>query len=104
MPDAPVATPAPTWPEPAPNHLVALFEKAIDFISDLTPAATAIGGPIVGNALSVVNAVAEIGRNIMERVDDNKVALSSDDQATIRALIAKVADTNNALAAAVSAS
>jgi outer membrane lipopolysaccharide assembly protein LptE/RlpB len=84
--------------------LVQLLTKGVDVLEELTPLATAIGGPIVGNIVKTVGAFSEIGQNVLDRANEAKAVFSETDQDAIAQVIARLAAVNDKLAETIAAS
>lgn len=81
------------------NALV-LLRGGLDLAEKAIPVAVSFGVP---NA-NVAGVFLEIGKNILERLDDGAAALASDDVAELKAILGKLQILNDALAAEIAAS
>lgn len=83
------------------SKIVETLEAGVKFIEDLTPIATAIGGPIVGNVSNTVLTVTDIAHNALSRAAEIGHVFSDEDQADINAIINRLAVQNDKLAEAI---
>lgn len=83
------------------SKIVETLEAGVKFIEDLTPIATAIGGPIVGNVVNTVLTVTDIAHNTLARAAEAGHVLNTEDQGEINALINRLSVQNDKLAEAI---
>jgi hypothetical protein len=84
--------------------LVPNLQKVIDAVQALTPIAASLGGPVVANIATIgIAAIATI-ENILSRSGDLKEALSTQDEAKLRAMLSDLQAANDKLAGAISGS
>lgn len=71
------------------------LENALRIVRDVAPVAGKF--EVVANVATIAIAAAEIGRNILLRVEEGKIVLASNDEAKIKAILADLQETNDAL-------
>lgn len=83
------------------SKIVETLEAGVKFVENLTPIATAIGGPIVGNVANTVLTVTDIAHNALSRAAEVGHVFSTEDQSEINALINRLSVQNDKLAEAI---
>ena len=77
------------------------LKQGVEFVESITPFATKIGGPIVGNVVETVKTVTAISENVIERAKESQEVFSELDQRAIKELIDRLAVQNDKLAQAI---
>jgi len=83
------------------DRIIDGLQSGLDTVNKLAPLASKLGG---GPVASLAGVLAGIASNALERAQEGRIVAQAQDVATIRALTAKLAAENDALAAAVAKS
>lgn len=87
------------------KSIIAALRQGIELADKLAPmAAEFVPIPQVKAAAKIVDAVADLGRTVLDRAEEVSVVLTTEDQAQIQQINATLAERNDALAARVAAS
>lgn len=81
--------------------IVTGLDKLLTAVREMAPVAEAIGGAAVANVATLVIAGAAIAQNVLERAEGMKEALSSQDEAKLRAMLAELQEANDKLAGTI---
>lgn len=84
------------------TQIQAILQQGLATLRALAPLAQ-LGGPVVANVAAYAASLAEIGQNIMDKIADGTVVATSDDEATIKALIADIQTENDGMDARINA-
>lgn len=81
------------------------LKRGLETVETLLPIATALGAPtgLVETVIKIGGAVFETGQNIAERVEEGKIVASSEDQAELKSILARIQAKNDELAAYIEA-
>lgn len=82
------------------QKLLDTIEKGVQFVEKLTPVLSEIpgAGPIVATAVQAASAVTEVVTNIVDRVDEGKIVMGTDDQEVLKGYISRLQAVNDQLA------
>lgn len=87
------------------KDIISTLRKGLELADKLAPAAAEfVPIPQVKAAAKVVDAMADLGRTVLDRAEEVQVVLTSDDQAEIQQINSTLAERNDALAARIAAS
>ncbi len=87
------------------KSIIAAMRQGIEIADQLAPvAAKLVPIPQVTAAAKIVDAVADLGRTVLDRAEEAQVVLTADDQVEIQQINETLAEKNAALAARVEAS
>lgn len=76
------------------------LRQGLATVQALAPLA-ALGGPTVAGAVSIAATLAEIGQNVLEKIEDGQIVATSQDKDQIKAILAEIQAQNDALAARI---
>lgn len=78
--------------------------KALEAVNALAPVAEKLGVPsIVANSATIAIAAMAVVENVLERSADLKLAMTSQDEAKLKAMLAELQAVNDRLAGTISA-
>lgn len=80
------------------TDILAFLDKATDVIKSAAPLATMLGVPFVEKIAGWADTAVEVAQNALQRAEEGKVVLNSDDIADINARIEALHSVNNELA------
>lgn len=86
------------------TEVISGAQKAIDAVQELLPLAQKIGGPTVANVATIAIATIGVIENVLQRGQDAHIALTTKDEAQLRAMLEKLQEANDKLASAISSS
>ena len=69
---------------------ISAIRTGLELVQSLNPLAQAIGGPFIEKALNAVSVVDDIAKDLKKRLDDRNIVMSSDDEAFVKAALAKI--------------
>lgn len=85
------------------NQLSGALRNGLAVVQALAPLA-ALGGPTAAGAASIAATLADIGQNLLDKVEDGSIVATSDDAATVKGLLAEIRAENDQLAQRIAAS
>lgn len=80
------------------------INKGLAFADDLSPLLSAFGVPQAKNIIGIVEAVAALAANVMERINEGQIVATSTQKAELEAILASIQAKNDALAKVILAS
>lgn len=85
------------------NQLSGALRSGLAAVQALAPLA-ALGGPIPAAAASIAATLADIGQNLLDKVEDGSIVATSADAARVKGLLAEIRAENDQLAQRIAAS
>lgn len=80
------------------GRILDFLDKVTDAAKEFAPIASDFGIPLVEKVAGIADSAVEIAQNILDRAEDAKVVLTSEDKADIEARIEALRAENNRLA------
>lgn len=85
------------------SKIAAALKKGLETMEALAPLAV-LGGPAAAGIGSIAATLADIGQNVLDKIEDGAVVASSDDKEQVKALLAQIQAENDTLAARIRSS
>ncbi len=79
-------------------------QKVVEAVKTMSPVIEKLGGPGVASIATIAIAAIGVIENVLDRVNDANVAISTQDEAKLRAMLAELQGENDKLAALINAS
>ena len=79
-------------------------QKVLGAVEDLAPIAKQLGGPEVANVATIAIAATAVLQNVLQRVEDGAVVMTTQDRAKVDAMLEELQRANDLLNEAVIAS
>lgn len=79
-------------------------QKALDAVQDMLPVVEKLGGPSVANVATIAIAAIGVIQNVLDRAEDANVAMTTQDEGKLRAMLAELQAANDKLAGTISES
>lgn len=83
------------------STLLPTLRQGLEVVRQLEPIVGALGGPVVGGAANVAGGLAEIALNALQRAETVQDAMSTEDQAELRTILAELQARNDQVDAAI---
>ena len=76
-------------------------QKALDAVNEMLPVVEKLGGPVVANVATIAIAAIGVVQNVLDRAEDANVAMTTQDETKLRAMLAELQSANDKLAGAI---
>lgn len=76
-------------------------QKALDAVNEMLPVVEKLGGPVVANVATIAIAAIGVVQNVLDRAEDANVAMTTQDETKLRAMLAELQAANDKLAGAI---
>lgn len=77
--------------------ILGYLKKGLDVVQNLAEVAKELDLPVIGDVAAIASTVTNVAENVLKRVDEGKVVMSSDDQQAVKQIITDLQAENDAL-------